>query len=139
MNAIPTRSETGAIGRLSFLVRFLPFVLLIVAVRAGVIVSVAYALQHLGARAILAGIALLWLLSASVCAAVLLYRYALIPRLSDIGFRGPLRTIVAFLWFVPPTNPFVLLALLLVPAGFVQEPRPEQTASQLPSATPTSS
>ncbi|MFS2036325.1 hypothetical protein ACEN8I_20045 [Polaromonas sp. CT11-55] len=44
---------------------------------------------------------------------------AILPRLRDIGLYGPFCTGIALLWFVPPLNPLLILALLLVPGNFI--------------------
>jgi membrane protease YdiL (CAAX protease family) len=110
-----------AIGRSAFAVRLVPFVAIttVLAVGAQVSASLVFRLQN--GRGILAAIALMWFFAGIVVALVFFFKRALLPRLNDIGFRGPLRTFVAALWFVPPINPLVILTLLLTPKAFIPD------------------
>ena len=111
----------AVIGRMAFAIRLVPFVALMAVLSLGVRVSLAFAFSRHGGQAILAVVALMWLFFGLAAVLVVFFKRALLPRLNDIGLRGPLRTFVAALWFVPPINPLLVLALLLAPKWFIPE------------------
>lgn len=72
-------------------------------------------------------------LAAAVAAIFNLHTFfakAVVPRLSDIGLYGPLRTLMAVLTFVFPLSILLLLLMLFAPADYV----PPNTAGKNPSA-----
>lgn len=47
-------------------------------------------------------------------------KFVLVPRLRDAGFFGPLMWLMLALCVFPATAPFFVLALTLIPSGFVR-------------------
>ena len=68
---------------------------------------------------VLCGIAGLWLLTIIALIAYLFLTKAVLPRLTNIGFYGPVRGWIAALTVLAPVNVLVLLAMLLVPPNYI--------------------
>jgi hypothetical protein len=109
------------IGRAAFAIRLVIFVAVIVVLLVGLQVSVALTFLLHNGRAFLAAMAAMLLLVGIIVVVVFFFKRALLPRLHDIGLHGPIGSLVAALWFVPPVNPFLILALLLTPTAFVPD------------------
>ena len=121
MEPLRSSQPLAVVGRMAFALWLVPFAVVMAVLSLGVRVSLAYAFRRPDGQIILAAIALMWLFVGMVAVLVIFFKRALLPRLNDIGFRGPLRTFTAALWFVPPVNPLLVLALLLAPRRLIPE------------------
>jgi hypothetical protein len=112
----PAEISARKIGRLAFALRFAGVF------GAAVFVSIlAFAAIVIAAR----GHATEWVyvlaalsLAANLGLGFLVTKYAVFPRLRDVGIDGALLWVALALAFVPVINTLLLLALLAAPAGF---------------------
>jgi len=111
-----TTGNKSKISRLAFLLRF---VLAYAALSA--LLITAKMSQILAARdnAYLALFLVLVVFILLLPTVYFFFSRAILPRLRDIGLYGPSCIGIALLWFVPPLNPLLILALLLVPGNFI--------------------
>lgn len=111
-----TTGKKSRIPRLVFLLRFV-----IAYAALSVLLITAKVSQLLAARGsgYLALCLVLVVLILFLLTVYFFFSRAILPRLRDIGLYGPLGTGIGLLWFVPPLNPLLILALLLVPGSFI--------------------
>ncbi len=117
------------IGRISYLfissaIYALLIAWLMVCASLATLTITAMNFSHLGtqpAPTIIGGIGLIFFTFSIVGIFILQYKFAVAPRLRDIGFSGTLHTIMAALWVAPPSSPLLMLALYFMPSGFIQE------------------
>lgn len=105
------------ISRLSFLLRY---ILIVAAISIAVLAQEVSRLL-LARNSLLALVVVLVSLSLLLATLYFSFSRAVLPRLRDIGFYGPFCIGIAVLWFVPPVNLVLTLALLLVPSNAIPD------------------
>jgi uncharacterized membrane protein YhaH (DUF805 family) len=107
-------ASASKIPRLAFLLRFalLSAALLVLALTA-------HATKLLLGSSLLTLFLVVTEFALALLTVYIFFSRAVLPRLRDIGLYGPLCVGLALLWFVPPVNTLLTIALLLLPSDAV--------------------
>ena len=119
------------ISRAHFASRLTAFLLvsvgLVVALRVGQVLVLKSASQGKWPDHLVLGILILGslcMVAASIFNLYFFFTKAVVPRLTDVGLFGPIRSLMAVLTFVFPLSILLLLLMLFAPANYVPERKP---------------